>query len=507
MEDKKSAYRIFVLFASVCFILSCSSHGSECEPTHIKNILLLYVDDLRPEINCYGSDGPITPNIDRLAERSTIFNKAYCQVSVCMPSRVSTLSGMYPRKVTQGLLRQLLPDGQASLPGYLTENGYDTVSIGKIYHSSRDDLESWTRKYPTMYNGKEYGGWCPGYQLQENIDKIPNFTYGPGRERGSKPPLLEFADAPDSAYPEGVFADEAIAELYSHSMSGKPLFLAVGFYRPHLPFTCPKKYWDMYRRENIEIAENQNLPRNAIGRNGWTDLIHYGDEVVNAMDVLRTDYTSESFPVLPKDKQQELIHGYLACVSFVDAQIGRILDALEESGMADETAVVLLGDNGFQLGEHRLWAKKTNYEESVRVPLIVAAPGYTEGQSSDALVELVDTYPTLCELVGLPVPEHVEGISMVPLLGNPLHEWKAAAFSIWDGSRSMRTERYRLTVYDHTIQEGSLFQLPGSEKYELYDYETDPEGNVNIAREPGSKSLLLELKSMMDGHPYIRSSD
>lgn len=460
-----------------------------------KNVLVLYVDDLRPEISCYGKGKLVTPNLDKFAARSLRFNKAYCQAPICMPSRVSTLSGMYVRDRRQGKLRMLLPKGKPSLPGHFKANGYDTVSMGKVYHFNNDDPESWTRRYTDTFHEKQYvcDGWCAGYQLEENLK---GRTYArTGRNASS---LTEFVDAPDNAYPDGATADKAVSEIKKYAQTGKPFFLAAGFYRPHLPWVAPKKYWDLYNPGDIDLADNPFFPEDGIGRNSWGDLRHYGDKVVNAAGAGRTDHTADSFPVLPEEKQRELIRGYWACVSFLDAQIGRILETLEKTGLAGNTMVVLLSDHGWHLGEHKLWSKCSNYEIAVRVPLMISAPGMARSDKTDALVELVDVYPTACEFAGLTVPGHVEGLSMLPLLKNPGRPWKKAAFNIWIGSRSMRTDRYRLTRYDKPAPKGSLYQLPGSGRYELYDYKADPNGNVNLAGDPKHKALLKRLIGMMD---------
>ena len=400
-----------------------------------KNVLLIYVDDLRPELNCYGESKIISPNIDKLAEHSLVFNKAYCQSPICMPSRVSTLSGMYTRK-REGILRQLLPQGLPSLPGHFKANGYDTISVGKIYHYNYDDKPSWTKRYTDTFYEENLvcSGYCSGYQLEENRKGL---TFSKLKRNSSS--LTECVDAPDSAYPDGLVADTAIAELKKYSKSGQPMFLATGFYRPHLPWAAPKKYWDLYRREDIDIAANPFFPKNAITRNHWSDLKHYGDKEVNAANPACGSYDADSFPVLSEEKQRELIHGYWACVSFVDAQIGRVLESLEQLGMADNTVVVLCSDHGWQLGEHKLWSKASNYEEALRVSLMIAPPGMTKGRKTEALSELVDIYPTLCELSGLSIPEHVEGISIVPLLKDASRPWKKAAFNVWGGAKSMRT--------------------------------------------------------------------
>jgi iduronate 2-sulfatase len=478
--------------------LGAGAAFAESRTQPVKNVLLLYVDDLRPEINCYGKSKLITPNLDRLAKRSVVFNRAYCQVPVCGPSRVSTLSGLYPKGSSGWSARGFLSKGLPSLPGYFKSKGYDTISIGKVYHVNNDDPKSWTKRYTHTFGEKKFvcDGWSSGYQLEENLK---GRTYAKTGRNSSA--LTECVDAPDSAYPDGMSADKAVADIKKYAKSGKPLFMAAGFYRPHLPWVAPKKYWDMYKRQEIDLASNQFFPAGAVSRNTWGDLIHYGDKVVNAAGSKRTDWTAEKFPVLPADKQRELIHGYWACVSFIDAQIGRILDALDKNGMKDNTMVVLLSDHGWQLGEHRLWSKCSNYEEAIRVPLIIAAPGITDGKNTDALVELVDIYPTLCEFAGLAAPRHIEGLSMIPLLKDPSRKWKTAAFNVWGGARSMRTERYRLTVYNKPRPKGGAYQLPVSSRHEIYDYKTDPKGNTNIAANPKNKPLLDKLTKMLNAGP------
>lgn len=498
----KHALRNKAITILVCALISSPLYAQDsAEPApatsvqRAKNVLLLYVDDLRPELGSYGHGKIISPNIDRLAARSLVLNRAYCQVPICMPSRVSTLSGMYARQVRQGLLRRLLPKGKPSLPGHFKANGFDTVSIGKVYHFNNDDPQSWTKRYTETFHEQKLvcNGWCSGYQLKENLE---GRTYArTGRNQAA---LTEFVDAPESAYPDGATADRTIAELKKHRESGKPFFLAAGFYRPHLPWVAPKKYWDLYKHEDIDLVKNPNFPKGAIARNEWGDLRHYGDKVVNAANSIRGDYTAENFPILPEAKQRQLVHAYWACVSFIDAQIGRILDALDETGMADNTVVVLLSDHGWQLGEHRLWSKNSNYEEAIRVPFMIAAPGITHGNKSEALTELVDIYPTLCELTGLAIPEHVEGVSMVPLLRGPNRRWKSAAFTVWQGSLTMRTDRYRLTRYDKAMPKGSRTQLPSKGRYKLYDYATIPPAAENLAVNPKNKSLLNKLIARMN---------
>ncbi|MBT3278885.1 MAG: sulfatase [Phycisphaerales bacterium] len=474
---------------AACSTPAAFAQAAETKPKPKRNVLFLYVDDLRPELNCYGKSDIVSPGIDKLAEMGVVLNKAYCQFPQCMPSRVSTLSGKYPIK-REGLLRQLLPKGLPSLPGHFKANGYDAISIGKVYHTNSDDPKSWTKRYTETFAEEDlHDGWCSGYQLEKNKKAVKA-----GNKKARD--LTECVDAPDSAYPDGQIADLAIAELKAHAKSGKPLFLAAGFYRPHLPWAAPKKYWDLYDRDTIKISDKQSFPLHAIGRSTWCDMRHYGDAEVNGAN-LRSNQTAKSYPVLSDAKQRELIHAYRASVSFVDAQIKRVLDELETLGMAENTTIVLCGDHGWHLGEYKLWAKVTCYEESLQVPMIVAAPGVFASAKSEGLTELVDIYPTVCEMSGLAIPAHVEGTSMVPLLKDPTREWKTAAFSVWAGAKSMRTARYRLTEYAKAAPKGSKTQLPSKLRYELYDYQAEVPGGVNLAKlkkhEPLLKTLLKQL--------------
>jgi len=357
------------------------------------NILFVAVDDLRPEIHCYGKNKLRTPNLDRLASQGVRFDHAYCQFPQCMPSRTSLLAGVRPRGFCTWH-EELCPDGEPSLPRHFKDHGYETISIGKISHKNDDDPEAWSQRHEETFHERTEGGlngYCSGYQLPENQHRLRN--YNRQMEWNEKPDLLpaitESVEAPDEAYPDGIIADLASQHLDRFREIGQPFFLALGFYRPHLPFAVPKKYWDLYDREDVDLAKNPFLPENAIGISHQWDLLHYGDREITETYSDLGHYDENTFPVLSEAKQRELIHGYWASVSFMDAQLGKVLDRLEANGQAEETIVVLWGDNGFHLGEHRLWTKVTHFEESTRVPLIVSVPGLTDGSSSPALVELL----------------------------------------------------------------------------------------------------------------------
>jgi arylsulfatase A-like enzyme len=384
------------------------------------NVLFIAVDDLRNELGCYGVPGIHTPNIDRLAASGTAFDRAYCQQAVCSPSRTSLLTGCRPdtTKVYDLVthFRKHLPD-VVTLPQHFKNHGYFTRSVGKIYHSGLDDERSWSE--PPAQAGR------PTYFLKENRDLVARrtaaaadkkFATPSARSNATKGPAYECADVPDNAYSDGAIADAAIAML--RQAKDKPFFLAVGFLKPHLPFVAPKKYWDLYRRDEVPVAPNPFAPKDApkIALTDWGELRAYED-------VPRVGS-------LTNEQARTLKHGYYACVSYMDAQVGRVLAELDRLGLREHTVIVLWGDHGWKLGEHGAWCKHTNFENDTHAPLICRAPGQkAPGRHAKGLVEFVDIYPSLCELAGLPLPSHLEGTSFAPLLNAPEQPWKTAAFS------------------------------------------------------------------------------
>ncbi len=479
--------RSFLLALSAGACLSPAIAQASNTKTGKRNVLLIAVDDLRPELSCYGNKTVVTPNFDRLAASGVVFNRAYTQITVCMPSRVSLLSGIRPENIGRsGKLTGHLPEAASSLPQYFRDNGYETISIGKIYHHNNDDEAAWSKRYTiTFGEGHMCQGYVSGYHLEKNLEVLPNyFNKLDPKENKPRPDCYEIVDKPDNEYPDGKITDAAIAELREHSKTGTPFFLAAGFYRPHLPHTPPKKYWDLYERDALELADNPYRVKGGIGDTDWNELRRYGD-IPNAGPV------SDA-------KARQLLHGYYACVSFIDAQIGRLLDELDRQGLRDNTAVVLWGDHGWNLGEHGWWSKNTNYEITTRTVMMASAPGALGGQKTNALCELVDVYPSVCELAGLPLPEHLEGTSFVPLLRDPDRSWKTAAFSVWHGSLTMRTDRYRLTRYDKAVDKKTRWQFPSTGRFELFDHTTDPDENVNLAGRPEYKDLLERLSKQMD---------
>ncbi|OHB77221.1 MAG: hypothetical protein A2Z25_08215, partial [Planctomycetes bacterium RBG_16_55_9] len=404
------------------------------------NVLFIAVDDLRPQLGCYGRKEIISPNIDRLASRGLLFERAYCQQAVCAPSRASLLTGARPDTTRiydlNTPVRKVMPN-VVTLPQHFKDNGYETVSIGKIYHHPKDDRQGWSAE-PYRAGTFPEGAWKGrGYLTDEAVAQMERYDKANPDMQG-RGPAFEAADVPDSAYPDGGNTEHAIREL--NRLKGKSFFLAMGFYRPHLPFNAPKKYWDMYKPQDIRLADNPFIPRNApsYATTDWGELRSY--------------YGIPKKGPCSDELAQQLIHGYYACVSYTDAMIGRLLDELDRLKLTDNTVIILWGDHGWKLGEHAGWCKHTNFELDTHVPMILSVPGMkTAGKRTWALTEYVDIYPTLCQACGLSLPAHLEGLSMMPLVDNPGRPWKKAAFSQYPRGKVMgytlRTERFRYTEW------------------------------------------------------------
>lgn len=447
------------------------------------NVLLICVDDLKPLLGCYGVPIVKSPNIDRLAARGVLFERAYCNQAVCSPSRNALLTGLRPQTI--GIydlptnFRKGVPDA-VTLGQYFKQHGYRTASLGKIFHVGQgnvDDPASWS-----VPSWRPAGG---GYQLHQSTAKT-RFSAAAG-PRGA---ATECADVPDTAYADGMIADEAIVRLHAaEAKPGEPFFLAVGFLKPHLPLVAPKKYWDLYPRAALEPPKRQTPPEGApeFAPTTWGELRQYSD-------------IPEVGP-LSTDQQRQLIHGYHAATSFMDAQLGRVLDALDRSPFARNTIIVLWGDHGWHLGDHGMWCKHTNYEHAARIPLVVVAPGVGKtGVKTGALVETVDIYPTLCELAGLPAPRALDGASFVPALKTPATTTKEAVFHVYPRrellGRAVRTARYRLVEWKKIGDPADTAML------ELYDYEGDPEETKNIAAD--KPEVVAQLRAILAKQPEAK---
>ncbi|MCX6633882.1 MAG: sulfatase [Acidobacteria bacterium] len=456
-----------------------------------RNVLFIVVDDLRPELGCYGNPVVKTPNIDRLARRGVTFTRAYCQQSVCTPSRTSFLTGLRPdtTKVIdngRGDFRKILPD-VVTLPQFFRQQGYETRGLGKIFGEGLNDPKAWSVPlWPDEIAGMQYVDlekWSRVPAAEKSRTPVPTLEW-------EKRETRQAPEVPDNALQDGQVAERAVQAL--PEMRGKPFCLAVGFLKPHLPFVAPKKYFDLYSPRDIPEPPYAFPPKGApeVALHPWVELRGY------------TDIPKKG--PLPPGKARELIHGYYAATSYTDAQVGKVLDELDRLNLASRTVVVLLGDNGWHLGEHDLWVKTTNFEFDTRVPLIFADAGVpARGVKSPGLVEFVDVYPTLCDLCGCSPPQELEGLSMAPLLAEPARRWKKAAFSQFprpfapkragDGmGYTVRTERYRYTEW----------RMPGQTQnaVELYDHEKDPFETVNVADRPENRTLLAQLqKTLQDG--------
>ncbi len=455
------------------------------------NVLFVCVDDLKPVLGCYGAKIVKSPNIDRLAERSVRFESAYANQAVCAPSRNSMMTGRRP--TTLGIydlgtfFRKAAPDA-ITLAQYFKQHGWRTEAMGKILHvghGNQEDAASWSVPH-----------WTPRGSQQYALETNRPAATPPGADATATPPkgaAVECADVPDSTYSDGKIADEAIRRLQAVKGSpGEPFFMAVGFHKPHLPFVAPKKYWDLYARSAFQPHPIQSPPEGApeFAPTTWGELRQYTD--------------IPKLGPLTAEQQKELIHGYHAAVSYMDAQLGRVLDELKRLGLEKNTIIVLWGDHGWHLGDHGMWCKHTNYEEAARIPLLVCAPGLAKpGGVAKALVETVDIYPTLCELAGLDKPAGLDGMSFAPVLKDPAKgKTKEAVFHVYPRSprgmgeilgRAVRTERYRLVEWK---KPGAA---PETAILELYDYQQDPLETRNLAT--AQPEAVARLRAILARQP------
>jgi len=458
--------------------LTAAGDGMDAAETSRPNVLLIAVDDLNPLLGCYGGPLVKSPHLDRLAAAGTLFRRAYCQTALCMPSRSSLLSGYRPETLRNKArpLTGNAPPGTVTLPQLFRRNGYTTVSVGKVYHYNNDDPDGWVRRHTDTFaaEGAWCDGYCSGYQLPANQATVENYLRGKRFQDGSPAAAIaELTDTPDERTPDGIVAQRVIEELRELQRAGTPFLLAAGFYRPHMPLTAPQKYWDLYERAQFTLPANFRQPDDGLPRDDWGEVRRYGDCPLRGP--------------MPEDKAREIIHGYHASVSFVDAQIGKVLDELRRLELDRDTIVLLWSDNGWQLGTHGRWSKPVNCEACARIVLMISVPGRPQNQQSDALVELIDIYPTLAELCGLAPPAHLEGTSFAPLLSAPGRPWKSAAFTclIDYTTRSIRTDRYR-------------FVQRASGQNELYDYREDPAEDHNLAGDPAAQAVVAELQAALE---------
>lgn len=484
-------------------------------PGRPPNVLFLAVDDLRPELPCYGATHIKAPNLDRLAATGLVFTRAYCQQAVCSPSRTSLLTGLRPDSTRVYDLdthfRSTVPD-VVTLPQHLKAHGYFAQGMSKIYHGGLDDPASWS--VPWVGGGKPPAPALPrlnGYFTRENIVALEAEAKEAERRRQElrrqlgrplkhseasrfqvRGPAYEAPDIPDEQTHDGATALLAVQTLRELRERGQPFFLAVGLLKPHLPFIAPKRYWDLYDPAAIAQAPNPFAPE---GAPPWA--------LANSGELRAYRGIPKGREPIPEDLARTLKHGYFACVSFIDAQVGLLLNALEALDLARNTIVILWGDHGWKLGEHGEWCKHTNYEEDTRAPLILRVPGQaTAGRRCDRLVEFVDIYPSLCELCGLPLPEHLEGTSFAPLVADPQRPWKRVVFSqyprTYEGRRLMgyalRDDRYRFVEW---VSPAVPVASAPEGVVELYDHRADPREDRNLAGDPACAAVVREFRALL----------
>ncbi len=498
---------------------------SETVPAPV-NVLFIAVDDLRPSLGCYGVTEVHSPNLDKLASRGLVFRRAYAQQAICNASRASLMTGLRPDTIGVHDLtthfRTKVPD-VVTLPEHFKRQGYHTQALGKIYHpafhgfaigSDMGDAQSWS--VPIWMGGPRYYYSPLGEKLTREVYARKTGKSGAALEEWKTDFLrslsTEAPDVPDSTLYDGELTDRsigvlrALAEDQRASSGAKPFFLAVGYLKPHLPFIAPKRYWDLYDPARLSLPPNSEppeaVPPVAVAvpmqelRESYPVDVKVDSVTARPIDRWST-FAMPSESEIPPEQQRRLLHGYYACIGFVDAQIGRLLAELDRLGLAEKTIVVVLGDHGMHLGENGQWGKLTNFEAATRVPLIIAAPGArAPGTATDALVELVDLYPSLCDLAGLPRPARLEGHSFADLVHEPDRPGKDAAISQYPRGDvmgySLRTRRYRFTRWPAGQATG------GIEALELYDHAADPGETVNLAGRAEYEPVIERLAARLD---------
>ncbi len=479
------------------------------------NILFVSIDDLGPNLGAYDNPYIVSPNLDAFANTGTTFRNTFCQAAVCAPSRASLMTGLRPDSTRVWHLgdkfRKLHPH-IVTMPQHFNKHGYYTVCIGKIFHNYMPDSISWDepdlrpaqylrpewlkRDGETFYVNKETQR-LQKIKRDKKIAERPNY-YADGWNNG---PAWEWEDVHDTLYFDGAQTELAKRTLTRLAEKDQPFYLALGYFRPHLPFAVPLKYWNLYDRDSIPLASNPFIPKMSpiMSMNSMYELRGY-DGFVNLK------HPTEN--VMSEDTARILKHGYYASVSYVDAQFGKVIQHLKDLGLYDNTIIIVWGDHGWKLGEHNGWCKQTNYNIDIHVPMIIRAPGQENpGKQTHELTELIDMFPSLCDLAGVPPPPYLQGSSFVPLMKEPERPWKKAAFSQFhrrpkvtpDGKRymgySIRTKAFHYVEwYYWDAEKGERGEFVTTE---LYDIRTDPEENVNVAVEESYRNVTSQLSEQL----------
>jgi len=507
--------KFFVSALGACLLISCSQSKDAPKSDKKLNVLFISIDDLGPNLGVYDNKYIVSPNLDAFASQGTTFRRTYCQAAVCAPSRASLMSGLRPDSTRVWHLgdkfRELHPN-LVTMPQHFHSNGYHTVCIGKIFHNYMPDSTSWDEPdlRPSRYNIPEWQGRDgetfyvnAETQRKQKIKRDSIIAIRPGyyADGWNNGPAWEIEDVHDTMYFDGAQTELAKATLSRLAGSDQPFFLALGYFRPHLPFAVPKKYWDLYDADSIPLAGNPYVPINSpvMSMNSMYELRGY-DGFKNLK------HPREH--VMAEDTARILKQGYYASVSYVDALFGQLMEHLKKEGLYENTVVIVWGDHGWKLGEHNGWCKQTNYNIDIHVPMIVYSPktGVRGGKSFE-ITELIDMYPSLCELAGIESPNYLQGKSFVPLMNQVDKPWKKAAFSQFhrrpkvtpDGGRymgySLMTKNHHYVewyTWDHVKGEHGDFVTA-----ELYDLNIDPEENNNIAGDSLNKGIMLELNEQL----------
>jgi len=447
------------------------------EQTKKQNILFISIDDFRPKISSYGETKMITPNIDKLASEGLQFNNAYTNIAVCGASRASLMTGIRPslNRFNDFSTRAQVDTPQAiSLNQLFMDNGYQTISYGKIYHHSDDFQQYWSEK--------DKGQIQSDFQDPKSIERVNNAEKG---EYGNKNLTYEYPDVDDYAYNDGKITKNAIQKLKVLKEDDQPFFMAVGYVSPHLPFIQPKKYWDMYDHDLIQLANNSYQPENSP---------FIAIEAQHNSAELRKNYLDiPAQGKLNDDLARNLIHGYYASVSYMDALIGELIKELDDLGLRENTTIILWSDHGYFLGEHGFWCKHSTFHEAVKIPFIISAAGYAKNQTTDSFTELVDVYPTLCELANITPPTYLHGKSLTSVLENPSIQLKDEIYTRYKQGEAVVDANYSYTeFYNGKSYLGNM----------MYDMKTDLKQNIDISKIPANSELVKmyshKLKMMRD---------
>jgi len=542
----KMYYKIIPVIYCVAFIPWCLHGGQSKTESQNPNVLFIAIDDLKATLGAYGDPVIQTPNMDRIGQSGTVFLNNHCQMAVCGPSRASFLTGKRPDFVKIWDLRTKIRDIRPeiiTLPQYFKDNGYKTVGIGKVFDARSvdkgHDQRSWSVPYLEVdkkYYNKKQPPALGHYQDPETRKKAEKYLEeAKEKAEGSRNsyarkrirPSNESVDVPDNGYFDGAMTEKAMEQLESLAEESQPFFFAVGFKRPHLPFVAPLKYWELYDRDSIPLEPYQRRAEGSpeIAYHDSHELKMYTDIPPHSKYTDETRRTELDF-----EKQKELVHAYYATVSYIDALVGKLMKTLDRTGLSENTIVVLQTDHGFHLGDHDLWGKDSNFENSTLSPLIISAPGMESGKTR-APTEFVDIFPTLSQLAGLPIPEDLDGESLVPLMEKTRDQIKPYAVSQFPhkdpsiefhhentflgtdlrsrkGSMgySIRTERYRLTYWMRQgFRSGQSFEPDQVLFKEFYDYQKDPLETKNWLKDPAYEKAISRMETLM--REYFRGQE